>query len=846
MKRISCLILCIALLLPMLFVRINAESPEFCDVQINAGETPYTETAIVSNGELYIPATHFSRYTRYCFDEETNTFLIDGQKANKAFRKVMINPDTKRLAVGTHLVDLTDCYTWEGTVYLPLCQILPILNAEIIAAGDGEIFVSNSALSLTELLYDFDLHDYYFNLYKEFESDKVEKDKWLLFGYVMPSYLFDSITNFRFDRLDFFVDSGTFADYRSIFSSYLKDDRLFRKAFEQIDDPRTILNLVTGLNEETKKLYDLVDWFRKLEDLELDEGSPLAYDKLIQFIQGSEKLPRYQDDMVAVLNGMHEDAAGVSVADVFELIDYIYTCYNHVEDNHVMLDAVYDISSGGNYKDPQFRAAKEVYDLYGENVVLALSERIGGEWIKKLIEETTIGKKLAIYELTAKVSGDVWELIIPGDTEDISKLTLHAGIANTALMKAAAGNLDTEKDVENYRLSLLLMMIASRKCYSIMADTAEGYKQNAEYYRAKVQKLENMIMGLYLLADNIRFEAYENFALLAEQNRKILENAEFFTKLLTSIPGESITADESVYMEFLAQNPVYNYYALLDINQDGCMELLAMEQMYAEGHNVDLWIYTGESFYLGWEDIWSASGDLTYNKKNRWLESENIDPYANGMFFYFLGDSGTVSETSFTDSIYSGKWYNGQKVKDEDTLREWEALTRRYRPETSTPIDFQPVSAEEMSTGESEKEVYFDFLRENLYIDFIVNEKIREACQESCGHQYYTFHDLDHNGVEDLILWLGCSGADGEVMTFTIRDGVLCYTGSASCDGLGTAISGSDHDTGIILSQYDGYRQYSEAFRLKNGVLTLIGIDVEIPSSWYLLDWVGSLPLQDR
>ena len=170
-RKALCLILALALVLPLLSLGVRAEEQQFCLVRIDAGNGPQEERAIISDGELYISAESFGRYTYFEFHPETNTFLMKGQQEHLAFKKVVINPETKQIGTMNRIFDLKDCFTVDGTIYLPFCQMMPILNSQILAAGEGTIYVSNPKMTLAGALYDFYLNDYFFDLYNEFYGD---------------------------------------------------------------------------------------------------------------------------------------------------------------------------------------------------------------------------------------------------------------------------------------------------------------------------------------------------------------------------------------------------------------------------------------------------------------------------------------------------------------------------------------------------------------------------------------------------------------------------------------------------------------------------------------------------
>lgn len=759
-KKVLCLILALTMILPLLNLNVRAADQKFYTVYIDAGQGPVQEKAIVSDGEIYIPAESFGKYTYFRYNSETRTFLMDGQEERKAFKRVIINPETKKVAALNHIFDLKDCFIVDGVAYLPFCQMMPILNGQVLYAEGDTIYVANPQVTLADILYGFNLNDYYFDLYEEFYGEKG-----LLAAYVLPSYLFNSVADFRLDRLDFLFDSGTFEDYRDIFSDYLRDEDLFLKANEMHDDPRLLLSLVNNATKETKFLNNTIKWIEMLEEVNPEETEDLLLAISKELVDKMEEL-NYMPDLNygagGVITTWHDNSKGISFADFFELFEYAYVYFTHVEDNHKMLDAVYNINSGGNYKDVQFRAAMTVYDLYGEEVALALADRMAKELAKEAWKETAIGGKLKLYELTAKISGEAWEAVIPGDTKDVSVLTLHAGVADSARMSAAAYNLDTEAAVEDFRLSLLLMMLASRKAYKIMVDVAEGYGQSAGEYKAQVEKLEAKIMGLYLAAENLKYEAFENFAPLAEENRKLLKEAGFFgsgrlpefdESAATEPPEEQTGIEVDAFMEFLAQNPVYQYYALLDVNQDGCLELIAKEVMDPDFHDVDLYVYRGGEVCLGYEDIWGWTDHLYYNPYCRWLESVTGVSGEGGVWFYSVDENGRVIEQAFAEYSYSGKWYNGSPARDTESLNAWQELKNKYDPSTSVMVEFLPTGTEREETVPTVTEP-----EETVPTVTEPEEEIIHAgplhyyfLAEHPEYNYYALLDIDQDGIEELL-----------------------------------------------------------------------------------------------
>jgi len=242
MRKVLAILLCVAILLPCVCIGVSAEENHTFDkINIDSGSGTIGEKAIVKDEEIYISADSFSNYTRFSFDKENKTFLIKGQELKKAFKSVVIDIDKKRMLVsGKKFFNLSDCFEIDGEIYLPLCQMLPILNADIYEVKDNIIYISNNKLSLAEVLYDFDISDYYFNISTEF----YDMD-WAALLTIVPNYVWDTVVNVRFDRLDIVYNSGEYNDYKDAFSDFLSDDNLYLKAMAE-DASANLMNKMTG------------------------------------------------------------------------------------------------------------------------------------------------------------------------------------------------------------------------------------------------------------------------------------------------------------------------------------------------------------------------------------------------------------------------------------------------------------------------------------------------------------------------------------------------------------------------------------------------------------------------
>lgn len=519
MRRLLAILLCVAILLPCVCVGVNAkEDYTFYKINIDAGSGTIGEKAIVQDGEIYISADSFSNYTRFSFDNETKTFLIKGQELKKAFKSVVIDIEKKRALVsGKKFFNFSDCFEIDGEIYLPLCQMLPILNADIYEVKDNIIYISNNKLSLAEVLYDFDISDYYFNISTEF----YDMD-WAALLTIVPNYVWDTVVNVRFDRLDILYNSGEYNDYKDAFSDFLSDDNLYLKAMAKeasaIDSTVEFFKKANSTAKDMKSVYGWVEAAGKSE-ISSETGGVLLDSLKAYYDSGELKT----DD----LKGLNDAWTGgkISFGDCVEILTYVYTYATQVEDNRQMLNAVYKVDSKVSKKETARKAAKQVYDLYGDNIIPALYKEVATTVASDALEDLS---PIGIYTATAKVAGTVLETFMPFEPGEIAKLPVYSDVVLSASSKYRSYDTLTDDSTENLRLSLLLCMIASKKCYEVMGDV---FGEDTSYYKNKIEKIEQLIMGLYIAEENTEFDSFEHFEKYKKVNLEKIEKSNFFDNL---------------------------------------------------------------------------------------------------------------------------------------------------------------------------------------------------------------------------------------------------------------------------------------------------------------------------
>ena len=250
MKKIISLILCLSICL-CLIPKVYAEEYDYVRVKIDAGQGVLTEIAIVQNDDLYLPAAFYSQITRFTYYKDSQIYLIDGQEYEKAFKSIKVDSSSNLLLISSgRSVTLSEIFEVNGELYLPLSTLLPVLNAEVVEIKNGIIYVSNNELSLGELLYDFDISEYAFDYATEF-ADR----EWIgkLF-YELPNWLLDSITDWRWDRLDIVFKTGDYNDFVDIFTEYLQDDEVYLKAMSGGENSTAELLEIIGITQYLNSL----------------------------------------------------------------------------------------------------------------------------------------------------------------------------------------------------------------------------------------------------------------------------------------------------------------------------------------------------------------------------------------------------------------------------------------------------------------------------------------------------------------------------------------------------------------------------------------------------------------
>ena len=158
---------------------------------------------------------------------------------------------------------------------------------------------------------------------------------------------------------------------------------------------------------------------------------------------------------------------------------------------------------------------------------------------------------------------------------------------------------------------------------------------------------------------------------------------------------------ESDYMNFLNDYPEYNYYSLVDINGDGVLELMVVNEVnddFQPVGDVDIFVYRNGEICLGLSDLWAKYDVLFFDKDKHWIAQLHGGAGGYGMSFYYMDDQLRFQKTSYDARCWRvdengneiwEKYYNDVEVTDE-TIQSYENLAS-WTSNNSENIVFQAL-----------------------------------------------------------------------------------------------------------------------------------------------------------
>lgn len=793
MKRMIALCLVFAFLLPTVCVASGAEDePVFYRIQISAGEGIQAEKAIVRDGEIYIPAESFDKYTRYEYGKDKHSFVIKGQDAKRAFKALYVDVDNKRVNVsGKKVVGLSDCFEYGGSLYLPFCQMLPLLDADIFGVSNGVIQVSNPVITMADVLYHFNIEDVYFDYSKEFLDSPL-----LASLYVVPAYIFDTVVNSKYGRLDVVSHSGDFKEYKEIFSELLADNNLYlqAKAYRP-SGLQDIIDSYKVVGSDQESLKTLFDWI----EIAGKNADKAQGDALFELLASAYGLDDYKHNFLREINETwHEGKFGF--AECVSAAAYLCTYVTIIDDNRNMLKAVYNTDGKVGAAEYDRKAAKHVCDLYGDNVGKAVFDELAMKYAGEITEKLL--NPIAIYTNTAQVAGVLFEEFLPYSYSDVARLPLYAEVISSAKAGFNQNEMFTDKGAEAKRLSLLLCLMASRKAFMIMR--AGSDYSSYDYYDERIGVLESYIKLLYLLGDNTEFDSFEHFEEHYRENLKKIGGIEF-KKYPASLPKNSIgNLTEIGYFEKsngaksnISARAATDGVNLFVVTQKGIDRYgwNGTVEMTIEGSFGEIICYDGRLFASGEGGIFMM--DTDGGNKECLSELGSYSPmqmWRDELYFFgdFYGETNMLYSYNFSDGFAARVYKTGEQFLGfgDDELAVYGFMPTFFdvwRFDPDRPY-MQNWSNSLVGTGRLMSGGYF---------------------LETDGEKYYTYSTQGYS-MDNGIWLLDEHGNELEKLTEGVfndglyRDGVLCLLESSE-EGFDSRLVYCDAESGEVIARSKEY-----------------------------------------
>jgi len=392
----------------------------------------------------------------------------------------------------------SDQINYNKNLYLPIAEVLPLINADIVISKDGIVYINPHPVSISQALYKNDLSALRFDSIR----DIAFADELAWSGYIV-----DTVLNFRIDRLDFITNSGEVSDYQKLFKSYLTDNEAYLSAFDASKTPQA---------EQFEILDETLD--KGVTVLKSFEDGIFEWSECIMGKNGTQEalkelLPNTYPALFEETPYGTGKITGTDVVEGFaKTVDYLNTYSNQVDDHRNMLGSVFKYKATTTDKNaPVYRAAILTESLYGEAhdaKFMAMFEtgtrEAFWEFVKEVGEESALGTAFAPYKVTVSLLkvGLSKEFQVVEDTGLINHMDALVEKAYRVYESRYMSDFDFSiKGLEDLRLSAIMTLVASRHAYTSLWD--ENYD--------KIKDIDTMLVKLYMAADGVECDSTDYY-----------------------------------------------------------------------------------------------------------------------------------------------------------------------------------------------------------------------------------------------------------------------------------------------------------------------------------------------
>lgn len=812
MKRMMALFLIAALVIGVFPVDTYAAETEFINIIIEHNGMDKQIAVIESGADLLFSGETLAELGGFEYRiEGSNAYFIRGMKVIRVDLKGnRLYPYENHLKVGT-VNFIENVQVVDGVYYFPGTEMLPWLNVTCYL-DNGELNIKTDEVSIWEVIPDFTPDEVAFDFVKCCKELGINSKYLKARAYVHD----EGLSGVFFDMIPVI---GENLDYYELFEDILQDQTSSQKSAEELLDSADSASYWMDIAEDFEVSEDIPDEFRmfgEVADFLSNNGVSFSYE-LAMYIKS---FYQHDESVLMALNSMEVNAF------LYGLPDTASTALAAIRENYSNYYAGIEqkmmLAIGDTALDGLSDATTGLFSVAIK--LLGLAEVTSPDWAEG-VNRISSYDVIAEYCLNAyqEMTDHTWMSSV-GDLRGLAYMYLYACEQNWRAMADYAA--------EQGKIDLV-------NKYEAIADTAEAW-QGKFVETCPAQQNDSHEYGTD--AGNMK-QAYTDSL------------KEMFTNL-AKLPD--ILNQEAEYVEFLQKHSEYNYYAILDINDDGVLEMLATDWVsdnYTSSHlGVDLYIWLDGKISLVYEDLWSKYSNLSYDSINHWIQGGTGGTGVSGDWFVYLDENLKVREIIIeyywvldeagNDSVET--YYNGENITNtqceayEQTVQNKQSGNPqdiifkpipRYAPGTdanyccSYPLG-TTVSHDLNADGEYEEitaTVSYEGIG-NLTVGGI-SKKLDVWLENPTG--YYTVINMDGTGKE-LLIGISAYGPSDDPVTYLYSydgkqiidigyfDDILGEnewgSDSATCNGDGTISAKTRMD---VLGTWFGEAQYA----YKNHVL---------------------------
>lgn len=540
-KRIFSMALLIAYILSLSIVPVQAAGTDYqiAEIVVDSFGNQYTEEVLINeDNTLFAPITWFTRYGLMARMEESNRYVFYnmGEETVKPFAKrIYIDKNGREVSCGCYVSEtkfqtymthkFSQSISNKNTLYLPMAEMLPLLNAKIEITDDGILHINANAVSVFSALYGLNLQELAFDA----DSDVVGHEFMTASG-----MLIDTILGLRIDRLDGLFNTGEYNDYRELFKAYLVDDAVFLSAYDEDQTPaeqfmerkRNNLKEIDGLLSDAKIGPDFLG-----------------------YILDSALYPEFHD-FKDLYSEMSDTAEGI-----YKIADYSNTYMNQVDDHLNMLEAVYSDEFFGE-ANPAYKAAVQITSTYGTDSAKQRKEIVHSALYDFIVNEfgDTAVKEVSLTPY--KIAFKAVKLVLPEAVEEVGKaaqLGYMDDVVNHACKVFEKRTQDMQFDTESLdelRLTAMLALVASRHAYNTFWDDHE-----------KVDRISKVLERLYLAAESVECESVDYYSAMLFKLNSMASMLDVKVTGTIDTPDAKDIFNETYWHMSFGQSLGYNYIA---------------------------------------------------------------------------------------------------------------------------------------------------------------------------------------------------------------------------------------------------------------------------------------------